>query len=100
MARRKKIELLKKAKRFIGDRFFEGICSALESAASLSGVEYKKDAKELRQYISVNLEGYDWLGSWIRIKRPKYKGTLKQARVAYIDWMITCYEEDIANGKT
>ncbi len=65
----------------------------------------------LRDFITKSLGSHPWLSSWIscqkgmagQLEQAQMDGTYREklttTRLAWIDWMITCLEEDIAAGK-
>lgn len=88
-----KIKALKAARGLIEDGAEDVICYALVRAA------YNKQCgvnvvRELREYIQRSLGCHITLASWVVHNRPKYKGTLKDARLAWIDWMLASLSED------
>lgn len=104
-----KIDLLKKARVLLAARPSKpavGICWALDRAADADPApNILKAADELANYISDAIEPYSYLPSWIRHRTGvviQWAGEedlqrLLTTRLAWIDWMINCYEEDMKN---
>lgn len=98
-----KIELLKRAKGMLVN--VPGICAALQYCAN-TPEEYIA-VRQLKEYIGDALGTHSYLNGWVASEtgysylhiRSCHKKMLV-TRKAWIDWMIACYEEDIANGKT
>lgn len=113
--RKLKILLLARAKDRIlaeGDVF---ICDALRSIcindplihnlSEYSSLDIHEAIGELRQYIRNAILPFAYYHEWLCLKQNTFcfdhmrLQEFKQGRIAWINWMIACYEEDIANYK-
>ncbi len=107
VSNKRKIAALRTARELLkssSDYYVNGICQHLpHNSAGLY----------MRKYITASLVPYPFISGWLRHHEGKavrasvvkydVKGALnaklKETRLAWIDWMIACLEEDIANGK-
>lgn len=104
--RKAKIQVLRAAYRHISIHPNDGICAALLYAVGepeLKGTVARSVGEELRLYVMRALEGAVYYDNWL--KRNGYHHNAlsphmrRQGRLAWINWMIQCYEEDIAKCK-
>lgn len=79
-----------------------GICGRLESLYASGEISWTV-CIQLKAYVQKALEGYVWLPLWaeahgadINDAKPDKDARLHATRLAWIDWMIQCYEEDLA----
>lgn len=93
-----KIEALKKAKNIVEKPSYNaGICSALWHYNTCS----YDIANQLTNYISRSLSGSNYLEGWLTRNLPANakvydnRKKVKATRLAWIDWMIACLQEDI-----
>lgn len=105
--RKQKIEALTLARAIVGKRSYKsGICYALRRVMD-TNPRLKGACSYLIGYISRALGNSAYLEGWLYRKvtdtylySPKARPKVNRTRLAWIDWMIACYEEDIRNGKT
>lgn len=92
-----KIAALKYARKAIVNDERTFICFALCDYAEDKNNHLADEAVEyLTDYISESLGSHNTLSRWVdaRVKAINVCGTskMKRTRLAYIDWMIACYE--------
>jgi hypothetical protein len=95
-----KIAVLQQAKKRFNTGGYPGICSAITFSYDYCDSEQEKAAKELKNYISKQLQDYLYLNGWLRNNRPKVSTSefsMKKHRLQWIDWMIACLQEDLAS---
>lgn len=106
--RQLKIRLLKVASRRVKDGYC--ICNALSCAIPMvrrldtNVLEIYEAVAELKKYIMKALGPSTYYHDWImNYHRELWRATptfnFRLGRLAWINWMIACYEEDIANYK-
>jgi hypothetical protein len=87
-----------------------GICAALNRAGTMyPSAGHLKAVKHLRRYVERSLQGYSFLESWLVHKghvdvytdmwSKAGRAKMLRTRQAWVDWMIACYEEDLAKQK-
>lgn len=105
-----RLELLKLARGVLESRkaaISPGICSALEAARSSTvfhpgHYRFRAACSYLQRYVSDSLGDHAYLSSWLMYNR-NISGReiladpekLKRTRLAWIDWMIKQYEEQL-----
>lgn len=106
--RKLKIRLLKVASRKVKDGHC--ICDALSCAIPMvrrldaNALEIYEVVAELKQYIMKALGSSTYYAGWLMnhhldFWRATPTFNFRLGRIAWINWMIACYEEDIANYK-
>lgn len=102
-----KIALLKRAKHYVQCGTARGICAAITGAEDwidkdkYGGNTYKLGFS-LVNYISNALGEHSYLESWVVAQQgfhirddKRMKARMKATRLAWIDWMISCLQEDV-----
>lgn len=92
---KEKISILKQAKKSISSGYDKYICIAIDYASN--GDYYTKT--ELLNYISKSLRNYAFYESWYesKFKKEISYAQAKKNRVKWLNWMIKCLKEDLAN---
>jgi hypothetical protein len=103
-----KIEVLTRARKNIETGKYRGICAAIYFSWDwCCSKEFITASNTLRNYIS-NILGcnrlvyYRYLDNWLEEKRPKLNRSdksMKQYRLQWIDWMLSCLQEDLGEKK-
>lgn len=92
----KKKEILRGAKNHLKlETSYANWNNALKLSPVFSHHEDFGIAKELYRYICDSLEpsiNYFW---WLKTNRPEEKRSEKECMIAWIDWMISCLNEDL-----
>lgn len=89
-----KIDLLKSAKELVANGTEPWICCAIDYAAFVKRV--CTPAQQLRKYIHAALDEETFYTGWLKQNGHPYDAhSAKQGRLAWIDWMVACLEEDI-----
>ena len=96
-----KIRLLRTAKDYLHPNWPNaGICNALAMAAARDGGRTYWAELDLKHYILAALGNCDYYQQWLFAKglMPTDK-EIYQGRLAWIDWIIACYTEDIERAE-
>ena len=90
-----KIRLLQKARVNIEKDNARGVCYAVSRDYAIFTPSEETACIELKNYISVAIDGYGWLDGWQQANGFGYRTAAerKQDRLDWIDWMIADYKK-------
>jgi hypothetical protein len=91
---------------FICDALVQSYCMQSNLKAQYGFLVLQEASNALRSYIMQAIAPYRTYDQWVLNKHPdiarssdSWTRSGQNSRLAWIDWMIACYEEDIANAK-
>jgi hypothetical protein len=95
----RKSEILREAKKLIEIGCADFICDAIGCVARYKSNVTLLNAKELKDWIGILLDGCGTYGEWLDKHHPNiWKSGMffKHARLQWLDWMIAYWEEQDA----